>query len=54
MLTKVKGNSPKFVKFAADSIFQPLLNGLISGDLDVTSIKEMENKFQNKTIQKPL
>ena len=54
MLTKVKGTSPKFVKFAAVSIFQPLLNGLISGDLDLTSIKEMENKFQNKTIQKPL
>ena len=53
-LTKVKGTSAKFVRFAAQSISWPLLNGLISGELDNTSIREMENKSQNKTIQRPL
>ena len=53
MLTKMKGYDVKFVNVAAQSIFQPLLKGFISGELDQSKVNDMKEKPHERTIKKP-
>ena len=50
-LTKPKREESKFLIALAEKVFKPLLKGLITGDLNESSLKKLEKRTLNKTIK---
>ena len=49
-LTKPKGQESKFVTALAENVFKPLLKGLITGEMNEASLKRLQKKTLNNTM----
>ena len=50
-LTKPKGQEAKIMTTLAEQFFKPLLRGLISGDMNESSLKRLQKKTLNKNVK---
>ena len=48
----MKGEDVKFVKALSEGIIKPVMNKLLSGEINIADIKSMEKKPLRKTIKK--